>query len=32
MNIKTRNCLIEYFKPYNKKLYEFLGKNFDWDK
>ncbi len=32
MNIKTRNFLIEYFKPYNKKLYEFLGKNFDWDK
>lgn len=32
MNIKTRNSLIEYFKPYNERLYEFLGKNFDWDR
>ena len=23
--------LIEYFKPYNKKLFELLGKTFDWD-
>mgnify|MGYP001949421720 FL=1 len=27
----TRIKLIEYFKPYNKKLFELLGKTFDWD-
>ena len=28
----TRERLIEYFKPYNARLYELLGRNFDWDK
>lgn len=32
MNPETRNLLIEYFKPHNKKLYKYLGRNFDWDK
>lgn len=27
-----RKKLIEYFKPYNQKLYEYLGVYFDWDK
>lgn len=29
---KMRQCLIEYFKPHNARLYEFLGVDFDWDK
>ena len=32
MNPQTREMLIEYFRPHNKKLYELLGKEFDWDK
>ena len=31
MNQNTRNELVEYFKPYNKRLYELLGRKFDWD-
>ena len=31
MDDKTRNWLINYYKPYNKRLYEFLGINFNWD-
>lgn len=31
MNQDTRNELIEYFKPYNKKLYELIGRKFDWE-
>ena len=31
MDDKTRNWLINYYKPYNKRLYEFLGRNFNWD-
>ena len=27
-----RNELVDYFKPHNQKLYDFLGKSFDWDK
>ena len=27
-----RNELVEYFKPHNKRLYDFLGKSFDWEK
>jgi len=27
----TRKQLIDFFKPYNKQLYEFLGRRFDWD-
>ena len=32
MNYSTRNYLIDYFKPHNKMLYEYLDMNFDWDK
>ena len=32
MKEETRSFLIDFFKPYNKKLYEFLNKNYDWDK
>ncbi len=28
---KTREFLSDYFKEYNKNLFEFLGKKFDWD-
>ena len=31
MDDKTRNWLINYYKPYNKRLYELLGRNFNWD-
>jgi hypothetical protein len=27
-----RMHLIEYFKPYNARLYEYLGIDFGWDK
>jgi hypothetical protein len=27
----TRKMLVEYFRPHNKRLNEFLGTNFDWD-
>ena len=32
MNKKTRIFLINYFKPYNKSLNDYLGINFEWDK
>ena len=32
MSSDLRNELVEYFKPHNKRLYDFLGKSFDWDK
>lgn len=28
----TRARLVEYFKPHNARLYELIGKRFDWDK
>jgi hypothetical protein len=28
----TRDRLVEYFKPHNARLYELIGKRFDWDK
>jgi len=31
MNSETRKKLVEYFKPHNERLYEFLGRRFDWD-
>jgi len=31
MNPETRKMLLEYYKPHNKRLNEFLGTNFDWD-
>ncbi len=32
MNPVTRQRLVEYFKPHNARLYEFLGRDFGWDK
>ncbi|WP_428326202.1 sulfotransferase family protein [Nitrosopumilus sp.] len=32
MNSKTREILLEFFKPYNEQLYDFLNKKFDWEK
>ena len=32
MNSSTRKILIEFFRPYNKKLYEFLDRDFCWDR
>ena len=32
MNSNVRNTLLEFFKPYNKQLYEFLGRDFGWDR
>jgi len=32
MNSETRKKLVDYFKPYNKELYDYLGKDFGWDK
>lgn len=29
---EMRKYLIEYFKPHNARLYDYLGVNFDWDK
>ena len=32
MDSATRDYLIDYFKPHNKMLYEYLGTNFNWDR
>ena len=32
MKTETRKLLIEFYRPYNEKLYSLIGKNFDWDK
>jgi len=32
MDEETRNILIDYFRPYNEKLFEFLNRKFDWNK
>src|SRR6266568_4357611 len=32
MNPETRARLVEYFKPYNARLYDLLGRDFGWDK
>lgn len=32
MNSETRKKLIDYFKPHNEQLYDFLNRKFDWDK
>jgi hypothetical protein len=29
---KVRADLVDYFRPYNARLYEFLGRDFGWDK
>lgn len=31
MDFATRKRLIEYFEPYNERLYNYLGINFGWD-
>ena len=31
MTSKTRKRLTEYFKPHNKKLYEYIGRDFGWN-
>ena len=31
MKKETRDDLIEFFRPYNQKLYSLIGKNFDWE-
>jgi hypothetical protein len=31
MDPTTRQYLVEYFKPYNARLYEFLGRDLEWD-
>lgn len=31
MKIETRTDLIDFFRPYNEKLYSLLGRNFDWE-
>ena len=31
MGARTRGRLIDYFKPYNQRLYGYLGVDFDWD-
>jgi len=30
MNPETRKKLVEYFKPHNEKLYQYLERDFDW--
>ena len=32
MNSNVRKTLLEFFRPYNKQLYEFLGRDFGWDR
>ena len=32
MDESTRKFLVEYFKPYNERLYKMLQRSFDWDK
>lgn len=32
MPVKTREKLVDYFRPYNQQLYDLLGMKFDWDK
>lgn len=32
MEAKTRDGLVDYFRPYNQQLYDLLGMKFDWDK
>jgi hypothetical protein len=32
MPVSTRNHLIEYYRPYNQKLYDYLNRKFDWDR
>jgi len=29
---ETRQKLVDYFRPYNQRLSDLLGRDFDWDK
>lgn len=31
MNPETRKWLVEYFRPHNERLFDLIGKRFDWD-
>lgn len=31
MEASTRRYLVDYFRPHNEKLYEYLSRSFDWD-
>jgi hypothetical protein len=31
MDSRMRSRLLEYFRPHNQRLYEFLGRDFGWD-
>jgi hypothetical protein len=32
MSPATRQRLVEYFRPHNQRLYEYLGTSFNWDR
>ena len=32
MNPETRKRLVEFFRPHNQRLYELLGRSFEWDR
>ncbi len=32
MNPETRQRLVEFFRPHNQRLYELLGRSFEWDR
>ena len=32
MKAETRKLLIEFYRPYNEKLYNLINQHFDWDK
>jgi hypothetical protein len=32
MKLETRERLVEFFRPYNKKLFGLLNRQFDWDR
>jgi len=31
MEVRVRRQLVEYFRPHNRRLYEFLGRDFGWE-
>lgn len=32
MDKRTRGALVDYFRPYNERLYEYLGRDFGWSR
>ena len=32
LNDKTRDRLVDFFRPHNLQFYDLVGKNFDWEK